>query len=81
MIKDLPAAIGDLRARAAQAGRKPSEVPVSIFGVPGKEETLRQHQELGVERVVFGLPSESRDKVLPLLDRYAALIATMNDER
>lgn len=75
MLKDLPAAIRDLRTQAEQAGRKPSEVPVSIFGAPSKEDTLRQYQELGIERTVFALPSESRDKVLPLLDKYAALIA------
>jgi alkanesulfonate monooxygenase SsuD/methylene tetrahydromethanopterin reductase-like flavin-dependent oxidoreductase (luciferase family) len=74
MLKDLPAAIRNLHARAAQAGRKPSEVPVSIFAAPGKEDALRQYQELGVERAVFGLPSEAKDKVLPMLDRYATLI-------
>jgi probable F420-dependent oxidoreductase len=74
MLKDLPAAVRDLRARAEQAGRKPQEVPVSIFGAGAKEATLQQYQELGVERTVFGLPPEGRDKVLPLLDQYATMI-------
>jgi hypothetical protein len=50
-------------------------VPVSIFGAPNKEDTLRQYQELGIERAVFALPSEGRDKVLPLLDKYAGSVA------
>jgi probable F420-dependent oxidoreductase len=74
MLKDLPAAIRDLRAHAEQAGRKPSEVPVSIFGAAAKEATLQEYQKLGVERTVFGLPPAERDKVLPLLDQYAAMI-------
>ena len=74
MLKDLPAAVRDLRARAEQAGRKPQEVPVSIFGAAAKEAALQQYQELGVERTVFGLPPAERDKVLPLLDQYAAMI-------
>jgi probable F420-dependent oxidoreductase len=74
MLKDLPAAVRDLRARAEQAGRKSQEVPVSIFGAGAKEAALQQYQELGVERTVFGLPPEGRDKVLPLLDQYATMI-------
>ena len=73
-LKDLQGVIRDLHARAVQAGRKPSAVPVSIFGSSSKDDTLRQYQELGIERAVFALPSESREKVLPLLDKYAALL-------
>lgn len=74
-IEELPAAIKDLHVRAEQAGRKPSDVPVSIFGVPSEEAVLRRYQELGVERVVFTVPSKEKDQVLPLLDTYAALLA------
>src|SRR5262249_37307097 len=73
-LKDLPGGIRDLPARAERAGRKPSEIPVSIFASPTKEDTLRQYQELGIERVVSALPSDNSDKILPLLDKYAALI-------
>jgi len=72
--KDLPAATKDLHERAARVGRKPSEVPVSIFGAPGKEDTLKQFQDAGVERVVVGLPSDNKAKVLSLLDQYAPLV-------
>jgi hypothetical protein len=63
-----------LHALAEQAGRARRDVPVSIFGVPGEEPTLRQYQELGVERAVLAAPSEGREQVLPLLDQYAALL-------
>jgi probable F420-dependent oxidoreductase len=74
MLKDLPGVLRDLSNRAEQAGRKPQDIKVSIFGSSAKEETLQKYQELGIERAVFGLPSEGRDKVLPLLDKYAALL-------
>jgi len=71
---DLAVAMRTLHALAEQAGRTPRDLPVSIFGVSGEETTLRQYQELGVERAVLAAPSEGREQVLPLLDRYAALL-------
>jgi probable F420-dependent oxidoreductase len=71
---DLAVAMRTLHTLAEQAGRTSRDLPVSIFGVPGEETTLRQYQELGVERAVLAAPSEGREHVLPLLDRYAALL-------
>ncbi len=73
-LKDLGPAMKTLHTLAAQAGRKASEIPVSFFGATGAEAELRQCQELGVERAVFIVPSEGKDKVLPLLDQYAAVV-------
>jgi probable F420-dependent oxidoreductase len=73
-MPDFRASLQDLRARAEKAGRKPQELAVSIFMGPDKEDALRQYQELGVERVVFGVPSEGKDKVLPMLDKYATFV-------
>jgi probable F420-dependent oxidoreductase len=73
-VQDLPATIRELHGLAQQAGRRPQDVPVSIFGVAADESLLRQHQEMGIDRAVFFLPSAGREKVLPLLDKYATLI-------
>ena len=73
-MPDFRASLQDLRARAEKAGRKPQELAVSIFMGPDKDDALRQYQELGVERVVFGVPSEGKDKVLPMLDKYATFV-------
>jgi len=73
-MQDLPAAVKNLHARAEQAGRKPGEVPVSIFSASADEAVLRHYQELEVERAVLTVPSRNRDQVLPLLDTYAALV-------
>ena len=37
-------------------------------------EGLKRARDAGVDHVVFGVPPEARDKVLPLLDKGAALM-------
>ena len=74
-VQDLKASIQDLRARAEKAGRRPQDLSISMFMASDKESVLRQYQEQGVERTVFGVPSEGKNKVLPLLDKYATMIA------
>ena len=73
-LKDVEEMTADLRGRAEQAGRSPDELAITMFMASDDEAQLGQFQELGVERVVFGAPSEGADKVLPLLDRYAASV-------
>lgn len=72
--KTLPEAKQELKAQAEQAGRNVSDFPISIFGAPGKEETLSQFQNQEVDRVVLWLPSAGKDKILPMLDQYATLL-------
>jgi probable F420-dependent oxidoreductase len=74
-VQDLRVSLQDLHARAEKAGRRPRDLSISIFMGTDQESVLRQYQELGVERTVFGVPSEGKDKVLPLLDKYAAQIS------
>ncbi len=74
VMKDLAESIKDLRSRAEQAGRDPREISITIFSAPGKEELLRQYEDLGVDRVVFGARPQTTDKVLPQLDKYAQFV-------
>jgi probable F420-dependent oxidoreductase len=69
-VEKIPA----LRERLQKAGRDPRSVPVSIFFAPAKKPALDALAAAGVQRAIFGLPSEPRDKVLPRLDAYAAAI-------
>jgi probable F420-dependent oxidoreductase len=64
----------DLKARAAKAGRDVKTISVSVFAARPDAVDLARLAEGGVTRAVFLLPSEGRDKVLPLLDQYAKLI-------
>jgi probable F420-dependent oxidoreductase len=67
--------IPELRERLKKAGRDPKSAPVSIVFAPPKKVALDALQAAGVERAIFGLPSESRETVLPKLDAYAKVVA------
>ena len=70
---DLFAGIEELRRMARDAGRDPRSIGVTVYGVPADAEFLRRVRDAGVERVLFSLPPAAEDRVLPLLDRYAAV--------
>jgi probable F420-dependent oxidoreductase len=63
----------ELREMVAAAGRDPAAFEVSIFGMGPLAAELAKARDAGVTRVVFGLPPEPAEKLLPLLDRYAEL--------
>jgi hypothetical protein len=56
-----------------EAGRDPAGLDVTTTAViPDSLDKLRYYEEsLGVTRVIFFLPSEGKDVVLPILDKYA----------
>ena len=68
------ARIPELRERLRKAGRDPKSAPVSIFFAPPDRQGLDALAAAGVERAIFGLPSEPRDAVLPRLDAYAKVM-------
>jgi probable F420-dependent oxidoreductase len=51
-----------------EKGRKPEDGPVTLFGVAPDVDALKRARDAGVARVVFGVPPEAKDKVLPVLD-------------
>lgn len=75
---DLKASIDELHRVAREKGRDPSTISISIYGVPGDPDALRQLRGLGVTRAIFALPPKGRDDVLPLLDRYAGAMRTLD---
>ncbi len=56
-----------------RAGRDPAEVEVSVYGAPHDRAVVEQARALGVDRLVFGLPPDGADVVLPILDKLADL--------
>ena len=77
--RGLTETLPELRQRFEKAGRDPSAievVPVAIVPDHGK---LDHYREVGVTECVFGLPSAPRDAVLPVLDKYAALLEQRTD--
>ncbi|HVY16670.1 MAG TPA: LLM class F420-dependent oxidoreductase [Rhodopila sp.] len=65
--------IKQFRDMATEAGRDPASLPITIFRVPDEIPKLRYCQEIGIDRVVFSLPAEKADTILPILDRWAAV--------
>jgi probable F420-dependent oxidoreductase len=63
--------IGQFRSMATDAGRDPKSLPITIFRVPDDVAQLRYCQSIDVDRVVFSLPAEQEDKIMPILDRWA----------
>jgi len=66
--------IADLKARASKAGRDVKTISVSVFAAKPERADLDKLAEGGVTRAILRLPSEGRDKILPMLDEYAKLI-------
>jgi probable F420-dependent oxidoreductase len=66
--------IKDLKMRAEKAGRDFKTISISVFGAKPEQATLDTYAGAGVTRAIMRLPSEGRDKILPLLDQYAKFV-------
>jgi len=71
---DITQKIRDLRRQAEAAGRDPKSISITVFGANPQPATLEEFAKAGVERAVFMLPAAERHTLLPLMDKYAALI-------
>jgi probable F420-dependent oxidoreductase len=69
---DYDEGIRQVRDAWNRAGRTGSP-DFSIFGVGPDEKRVRELIEMGFNRIIFGLPSDDANTVLPLLDQYAAI--------
>ncbi len=76
----LAARLGKLRQRWIDAGRSESGPIVwpmqEVVDDDGLRAQLDRFQELSVDQVVLDIPTTTRQEILPLLDRYAKVIAT-----
>lgn len=61
--------VPEFRSMAEAAGRDPSSLEVSLFVAAGTEEAaLSGFRDCGVDRIVFIVPPEPIEKLVPLLD-------------
>ena len=78
--KWLAARLGELRGRWIDAGRSESGPIVwpmqEVVDDDRLSVQLDRFRELSVDQVVLDIPTASREETLPLLDRYAKVIAT-----
>ncbi|HZU89709.1 MAG TPA: LLM class F420-dependent oxidoreductase [Stellaceae bacterium] len=66
--------VGRFREMAREAGRDPASLPITLFNPAEDAGQLARCRDLGIARVVVMLPSETRERILPILDRWAELI-------
>lgn len=77
---DVPGAIELFRQKAADAGRDPATIPISIFTVGNNAERVAGYAELGVDRVVLMPPTmklHGPDVTLRHLDAMGGLLADL----
>ena len=74
--------IGDALPKFQQmlkdAGRDPASCPITLFGCSEDADLLKRAGDQGVVRACVSLTSAKADQVLPILDRWAALIRQVN---
>ncbi len=71
---DVTEFLPQFRQMAADAGRDPAAIPVTIFGAPENLDRLKRYGVQGIARAVVTLPSAKAEEILPVLDRWAELI-------
>lgn len=55
-------------------GRKIEDLDLALFGAPTDLDQLKGRIEQGFDELIFTLPAESADKILPRLDKLAELV-------
>ena len=63
------------RQMAVEAGRDPASLPITVWYPPRDLELMKKYRDVGVERVVFSVPSEPEAAVMPHLDQIGAVMA------
>jgi alkanesulfonate monooxygenase SsuD/methylene tetrahydromethanopterin reductase-like flavin-dependent oxidoreductase (luciferase family) len=58
-----------------QAGRDPASCPLSLSSAPADLDLMKRARDLGVARVSVSLQAATEAEALPILDKWAALIA------
>jgi probable F420-dependent oxidoreductase len=66
------------REMAAEAGRDPKSIEITVWFPRRDADLMKRYQDLGVSRVVFNLESERADTVLPVIDAIATLGREVN---
>jgi probable F420-dependent oxidoreductase len=66
------------RQMAAENGRDPAALDISIGAQKQDVDLIRQYQDVGVNRVSCSLESDKAAVILPILDQWAEIIRKVN---
>ena len=75
---DVAELVPRFRQMAAEAGREPDELPITSFGLQPEEDKIKRTIYAGIDSIIFALPPELPDKVLPILDSFAEIATKYN---
>ncbi len=82
VTKGNPTPLTDLiplfRQMCTEAGRDPAKMDISIGGQAPDLDLAKRYRDLGVNTMSTSLPSEKRDTILPMLDKWVALMRAVN---
>jgi len=70
---DPKTAVTRLRQAAIDAGRDPATLSITVFNAPADPVALAVYRDAGIQEVLLDVPDLSRDEVLRMLDKNAAL--------
>ncbi len=70
---DVLDSVSRFRQMAAEADRDPDTIELTVFGLNPNDD-LEPYADANFGRIVFNLPSETADTILPLLDKYAEMV-------
>lgn len=74
-VHTIDTGLRNIKEACDKIGRDPASVALSMYYARGvTADEIRIHADLGARRAILPLPSEGADVVLPLLDKYAAMI-------
>ncbi len=73
-FQDPQARMVEFRQVADEAGRDFATLSTTVFGAPPDTDYLKACKQAGVDRVLFQLPSEGREVLLPKLDELTRFI-------
>jgi probable F420-dependent oxidoreductase len=64
-----------LRIACEARGRKLEDITLALFAAPLEARELNGRIDQGFDELIFSLPSETSDKILPKLDRIASIVS------
>jgi len=73
-VADPAAEMARLKRFADEAGRDVKTVSTTLFGAQPEAGYLERCRAAGVDRALFALPPEARDRVMPVIDQYTAFL-------
>lgn len=66
-----------MEAALGERGRDIKDLDLALFGAPTDQAQLAGRIEQGFDHLIFNLPADEADSILPRLDKYAALAEQM----